>query len=345
MAARFDLDTHLQIRGPDIEPELLQEAQQQAITPYECLAYTRAFRPELLTSLHHVLIRRGQHLAGILSYYERRRALVVVNRLLRLPEEVLQECAQLMLGRHRRANAVQMDGLYSAAATRQPGAHVFDWPTIDCAEVELPASFDAYMQHFGSATRKNLRYCARRLEREFPAARFEMVRGDEMSQEIVASVIELNHLRMASKGKASGMDETFAAHMAALVQSHGVGCIVIEGSKVVAGTLCSRIGVGWTLHVIAHDPRFNHLRLGLLCLLRSVEEAIAASATRFNFLWGASDYKTLFGAQIRPLHARRYYRSRLGRLLAACDLKEAVTHSLRRNAVTWRKRHRSRKPA
>jgi hypothetical protein len=321
-------DLALEIRGPDLEPDLLREAERHAFTPYECLAYTQAFRPEILPSLHHVLIRSEAVPTAILSYYEQGRQLVVVNRLLRLEDDVLRACTQLMLSAHPRARAVQFDGLYSAMDRHGQGTRTFSWATIDCAEVELPRSFEDYMQQFGSATRKNLRYCARRLEREFPTARFEMVAGPAMSHDVVAAVIELNHLRMAAKGKASGMDRAFASHLTALGQAVGVGCVVVEESKVVAGTLCSRIGAGWTLHVIAHDPRFNHLRLGLLCLLRSVQEAIGSGATRFNFLWGASDYKTLFGARIRPLHARRYYRNSFSQLLSAGDFKEALRHGL-----------------
>jgi hypothetical protein len=351
-AATSDRDTQVyassralavEICGPEIAPALLLTAESAVATPFECLAYVRAFRPEIIPRLCHAVVRRDRQLVAIFSFYPRGKTLVVVNGLIRLPDDVLAECAASMLRHNPSMRSVEFGDLYNGAGTAPHGrVRSSTWETIDCAEAELPRSYAEYLQIFGSATRKNLRYCARRLQRESPSVTFHIVHGDELSDDTVAAVVQLNHLRMASKGKASGMDEVYAARLAALSRSHGVGCIARDGSRIVAGTLCTRVGTGWTLHVIAHDPRFNHVRLGLLCLLKTVEEAIGSGAPRFNFLWGASDYKVLFGGKISTLRARRYYRDRSSQLLAFADMRDCVIHSLRRRLSTWRANRRAK---
>jgi hypothetical protein len=331
----------LEIHGADIAAELLSAAESAVDTPFECLAHIRAFRPELISRLRHAVVRHGQQLVAILSFYEHRRSLVVVNRLIRVPDDVLGECAALMLEHNPRMASVTFSDLYNGTVgTRTDRIRSMTWLASDCAEVELPESYDEYMQHFGSSTRKNLRYCARRLEREFPAVSFRILERQEITEEIVTAVVELNHRRMASKGKSSGMNASYTHRLAALSQSHGVACLATDGARIVAGALCTRLGQGWTLHVIAHDPTYNHVRLGLLCLLKAVAVAIQGGARRFNFLWGVSDYKLLFGAKITLLRARRYYRSWGCQLLAIHDMKDYVLQSTRRRLSSWRARLR-----
>jgi hypothetical protein len=333
----------VQVCGSEIAPELLLAAEAAVDTPFACLAHVRAFRPELIPRLRHAVVRRGRQLLAVFSFYARRRTLVVVNRLIRLSDDILAACAARLLEQNPSMHSVQFDDLYNGeVGSCDTRVRSLAWPTVDCAAVELPRTYPEYLQSFGSTTRKNLRYCARRLERESPHVTFRILRHEELAEPLLRDVVQLNHLRMASKGKASGMDDVYVSRLAALSRSHGVACVATDGLTVVAGTLCTRVGNGWTLHVIAHDPKFNHLRLGLLCLLRTVEEAIGSGAARFNFLWGASDYKLLFGCEVSVLQARRYYRSVRSQLLAFGDLRDCALQSVRRRLSQWRRREGKR---
>lgn len=334
----------VEICGAEIAAGLLRAAEFTVATPFECLAYARAFQPEIIPRLRHAVLHRERRLVAILSFYESGKSLVVINKLLRLPDDILADCAAKMLHHHPGMRSVEFDGLNNTGtATRSAPVRSFTWQTIDCAEAELPSSYTDFLESFGSTTRKNLRYCDRRLQRESPNVAFRILEGEQLTEAIVAEVVQLNHLRMASKGKTSGMDPTYVSRLAALCRSHGVGCVATDGSKAVAGTLCTRVGSGWTLHVIAHDPKFNHVRLGLLCLLRTVEEAIGGGAVRFNFLWGASDYKVLFGGKISALRARRYYRNMSSQLLSLTDIRDFALQSLRRQLSTWKRARRQRR--
>jgi hypothetical protein len=328
------------IWGPEIPTALLAAGEAAVDTPFASLAHARAFRPEIVPGLRHAVLRNGQQLVAVLSFYIHRRSLVVVNRLIRLPDAILAACTAQLLERHPSMQSVEFSDLYPDEPARfnQEAVRQLSWPTIDCAVAELPGSYDAYLQNFSSSTRKNFRYCARRLERESPNVSFRILGAQEINAATVAAVVRLNHLRMASKGKTSGMDESYVSRLTTLSRSHGVACIAADGSEVVAGTLCTRVGHGWTLHVIAHDPRFNHLRLGLLCLLKTMEQAIGAGGTRFNFLWGSSDYKLLFGGKVSALQARRYYRTVGNQLLAFGDIRDCAIQTVRRRLSKWRHR-------
>lgn len=335
----------LEVYGPNIPVTLLLAAEAAVDTPFECLAHVRAFRPELISRLRHAVVRRAREVIAILSFYEDGKRLKVVNRLVRLSDDILHECAALLLDLNPAKWSVEFNDLHNGAGEGHAGrARSLTWQSMTCAEAELPGSYDEYLRNFGSTTRKNLRYCARRLERESPAVSFRILRRDEITEEIVASVVELNHRRMTSKGKTSGMDSGYTAHLSALASSHGVACIAADGVRVVGGTLCTRVGNGWTLHVIAHDPQYNHVRLGLLCLLKTIAEAIEGGTRRFNFLWGASDYKVLFGGKISVLRSRRYYRSLGCQLLAVHDVRDCLIQSARRQLASWRARARSSRP-
>jgi hypothetical protein len=329
--------------GPDISPTLLLAAEALTDTPFSCLAFARAFRPEIIPQLRHAVVRNGGQLLGVLSFYRRGEVLVVVNRLVRLADEVLEVCAAAMLQENPTARSIEINDLYNARG-RLPTAWppALTWRTIDCVAAALPRSFTEYLANFGSATRKNLRYCARRLEREAPGLKFLIQRREEIAAETVEAIVQLNHRRMAFKSKASGIDDLYTSRLAALMRSHGAACVAADGPTIVAATLCTEVGHGWTLHVIAHDPRFNHVRLGLLCLLKTMEAAIDSGARRFNFLWGVGEYKVLFGGELDTLRARRYYRNAGNRLLAIGDMRDCVAQSARRRLSLWRRRYQAR---
>jgi hypothetical protein len=330
----------VQICGPDISPQLLSLAEATVDTPFASLAYVRAFQPEICTQLQHAVAWRGQELIGILSFYPRGTALVVVNRLVRLSDAVLERCAAAMLAWHPRAQSVRIDDLYGSPAggSQYHALRSRTWSTMDCVVLELPHEFSAYLERFGPATRKNLRYCARRLEREAPAVKFRMCQREQIDGSVVAGLVRLNHERMASKGTISGIDDAYQARLTALCRSHGIACIATDGATIVGGTLCTQVAGGWTLHVIAHDPKFNHVRLGLLCLLRTVEQAIASGAARFNLLWGVGDYKLLFGGTVVALRARRYYRSVAAQVRALADMRDCAAQCARRGLSRLRRR-------
>jgi hypothetical protein len=323
----------IQVYGPEIPAAILAAAERSADNPYSCLAAYRAFEPEIAAVLRHLVITSEDRVLGILSYHERGSSLFIVNRLIGFNDEILDSCISTLFSTHQAANRIVMDGVYEGEARLRHGIARLSWCAMENLLLDLPASFEQYMSHFGPKTRKNLRYCAKRFQRENPGAEFAILTRDAIDEATVNSVVALNHLRMESKGRTSGVDAKFAAALLTLCRSHGIACVARgKDGKILAGTLCTRVGNGLSLQTIAHDPVFNHVRLGLLCLLKSIETGIASGATVFHFLWGDSQYKALFGARAAPLLSHRYYRSWIHRFLALRDWRDQIGQRSRRYA-------------
>jgi Acetyltransferase (GNAT) domain len=278
-------------------------------------------------------VTSGDRVLGVLSYHERGSSVFIVNRLIGFDDEILDRCASALFATHQAAHRIVMDGVYEDEARLRLGIARRSWCAVENLLLDLPASFEQYMSHFGPKTRKNLRYCAKRFQRENPGAEFAILTRDALDEATVNSVVALNHLRMESKGRTSGVDAKFAAALLALCRSHGIACIARDrDGKILGGTLCTRVGNGLSLQTIAHDPAFNHVRLGLLCLLKSIETGIASGATVFHFLWGDSQYKSLFGAHTAPLLSCRYYRSWIHQIFALRDWRDQIGQRSRRYA-------------
>jgi CelD/BcsL family acetyltransferase involved in cellulose biosynthesis len=86
--------------------------------------------------------------------------------------------------------------------------------------------------------------------------------------------------------------------------------------RVLGGTLSTRVGGYWSLQVIAHDPECDHLSLGSLALMRTIEFAIGYGAVSFHLLWGRNSYKDRFGGQFVPLTDAHVYRNNVAAWLA-----------------------------
>jgi len=337
-------DPSIELAGPDEAAQALLDAERKVDNPYSCLVFVRAFEAQMLGELRHLILRADGEVSGVLSYRARGSTLTVVNRLLELPPGVLASCVARLFDANPNARRIVIDGLYDAGPSPNRATRGYPrrrWRGVENFEVALPSTLDEYMSVFGSRTRKNLRYSERRFRREHPGADLVVLEGGDIDAATVNAIVRLNHLRMESKGRESGLDTQYARKLLTLCRAHGVACIAREGGEVLAGTLCTRVGSGWCLHVIAHDPKLNHVRLGLVCLLRAVEAAIGSGATKFHFLWGDAPYKALFGGRMRPLWTHCYYRSHLHRLFAIRDVATGLKQRLRRRLAQWNRKHRA----
>jgi hypothetical protein len=90
------------------------------------------------------------------------------------------------------------------------------------------------------------------------------------------------------------------------------------------------------MHVIAHDPAYDDLRLGLLCCALTIEDAITRGCHQFHFLWGRYDYKTRLGGEREALSQVFVFRDLSAFLQRPGDL---VTHALA-SARAWLRRQR-----
>lgn len=179
--------------------------------------------------------------------------------------------------------------------------------TAEDYRIDLPETPEAYLQGLGKQTRKHLPYYLRRLQREW-AGRFaiEVASGSLISRESYSDLLKLNQLRMRTKRRRSLWKHEVADRRWRIVQQSGLLVSLKLGEQLSGGTLSFLQGREAYLSVIAHDPRYDPLNLGNVCLWQTIEHLIRLGYTAFHLLWGASFYKAQFGGQIQPIYRVTY---------------------------------------
>ena len=174
--------------------------------------------------------------------------------------------------------------------------------------VTLSDTVDAYRKRLGGETRRHLKRRLEQLAREYPSYAFKVLRGADVPHELIGEIVRLNGARMAAKSKTSDIDEDNERRMQALLTPFGaVGVVMIEGD-VAAGGIGYRVGPNFFLRVIAHDPRYDRVSLGRVCIYLMICDAIENEAREFHFLWGQHPYKYNFLGEDRDLILANVYR-------------------------------------
>ncbi len=176
--------------------------------------------------------------------------------------------------------------------------------------LELPASVDDWYASLSARTREKLRQCLRRAQRGEPTLSFRVFNDVDISERQVLAVLKMSRARMRAKGRTYGMDACEERRLCALMRERGqLASIEVDG-HMRAGLLCTLAGNDVYMHVIAHDPAFDEMRLGYLCCVLCIEAAIAQRLHRFHFLWGWYDYKIRLGGQRQALEHALLWRNR-----------------------------------
>jgi hypothetical protein len=204
-----------------------------------------------------------------------------------------------------------------------------DWRLIEVRRInedyriDLPATPEEYLQGLGKQTRKHLPYYLRRLRRECQESFVVQTSiGEQISRQAFIGLLALNQLRMRSKGQETFWTRGSALHRWPLIRKTGLFLGLEVGGKLVGGTLSFLYGDEAFLITIAHDPQYDRLNLGSICLWQTVEHLIRLGCRAFHLLWGASFYKAQFGGQLAPIYRATYARNM--RAAAACWLSRSL---------------------
>lgn len=202
--------------------------------------------------------------------------------------------------------------------------------------LSLPDSAEAWKASLSSQTREKIRYHYRRSCRRQPDLSFRQIQGSDMSDAQFDRLLQLSQARMAHKGRSFNMGAREAHCLRAMIRECGQLSVIEIQGEICAGLLCTRLEKSIFMHVIAHDPRHDDLRLGFLCCALTIEAAIASRAERFHFLWGFYDYKTRLGGQRQSLHRALVFRSWWHGLAHPLLLGAQLIQRARRKIRQWR---------
>ena len=283
-------------------------------------AWTRAFLGGRPLHLLRVSDDAGT-LAGLLPLYEESEGLcrlvggVDVSDYLDLivPSGLEEEVWQAVL-QHRAGEAGEWDlhAIRAASPTREivPRLGVASGLGVEvetedrCPVLELPSSWDGYLEGLSGKDRHELRRKMRKLERELPGT---SVRSQAALEGWDAALDEFLRLHRLSKvGKARFMDERMEAFFLDATRAlAGAGWARLWfldwNGAAVASFLCLEYAGSVGLYNSGFDPAHAKLAPGIVLLAHVIRDAIERGVPVFDFLRGEESYKYAFGPKPHDL--------------------------------------------
>ncbi len=243
--------------------------------------------------------RRNGHIKTLVLFERIGRCARVLNEVFDVAGDELREFADAVFAQHRELQAISINSAFlDAKPSRYPCWSV---EVSEDYQLSLPHSAEDWLASLSSQTREKFRAHLRRAQRRQPGFVFRTMTGSAIGEAQVRRVIELNRARMMRKGRRFGMSEADQDRLLQMMHERGLLSVIEIDGELRAGLLCTLAGDDIYMHVIAHDPQFDELRLGFLCCALTIQDAIDRRLRRFHFLWGRYDYKTQLGGERRSL--------------------------------------------
>jgi CelD/BcsL family acetyltransferase involved in cellulose biosynthesis len=230
----------------------------------------------------------------------------ILNELFDIEKNAIEELCAYIFEKNPECSKIRFTRIPLSASDLSLPAN--DWLVSEDYVLRLPEDPEVYFSKLGCATRKHLKYYDRKLLEHDSQAKFYLVKGSDIERDVVEKVIILNHRRMKTKGKTSGLRGEYAKKVSALAFRYGFIGVFESAGEIIAGALSFQVGRHFYLETIAHDDCYNRFNLGQLCLLKTIQRAISEGATHFHFLWGDCEYKTRFLAKKVPFFGVDVYR-------------------------------------
>ncbi len=283
-------------------------------------AWTRAFLGGRPLHLLRVSDDAGT-LAGLLPLYEESAAVrrlvggVDVSDYLDLiaPAGLEEEAWQAVL-QHRAGEASEWDlhAIRAASPTREivprlcaaAGLGVEVETEDRCPVLDLPSSWDAYLEGLSGKDRHELRRKIRKLERELPGTSVRSHAALDGWDAALADFLRLH--RLSKVGKARFMDERMEAFFQDATRAlAGAGWARLWfldwNGAAVASFLCFEYAGAVGLYNSGFDPVHAKLAPGIVLLAHVVRDAIERGVPVFDFLRGEESYKYAFGPKPHDL--------------------------------------------
>ncbi len=160
-----------------------------------------------------------------------------------------------------------------------------------CPRVDLPGTWDEYLEGLGKKDRHELRRKLRRLAQSGDV-RLEVL---DTPAEINSALGDFLRMHTASRSDKAAFFEGIASETARKNQAKLL-FLTLDGVRV-AGVLCFRIRNELLLYNSGYDPAYSGLAVGLLSKALALRHAIEEGLARFDFLRGAEPYKYDLGGQ------------------------------------------------
>jgi hypothetical protein len=291
----------------DVPPAIEAEMDRLYGSLYSSLSYFRIYGGA--ENANTYVARKGDRIAAIFLFRLEGNIVRVINEGMHATPEELERFTNYAFAVFPAASAVVFHAV--PVKVRNLSRPIQSAICTDDIAVTLDATVQDYLARLGNSTRKNIRRHKSKLERMHPSFQFRAHAGSDIDERFVRDIIGFNHRRMASKGKASSLDDAETQRIIRLVRERGLVTVATVDGKVAGGAIVLRIGDCFCSLVNAHDSRYDAHRLGTICCFLTICECIERGGKRFDLMWGHYDYKTALLGEHRYLYRIVVYRSKL----------------------------------
>lgn len=344
------IESHHRVRAQD--PGLATEFHRWPLPDYVWPALERCYRSiycsesqlrisgSLTPRIEAWVARRDGCISAVILFDRHRHHVRVLNEVVTLSAQVLGEFADAVFELYPKLHVISLRAIRTATLPK----HYIGLSTemSDNYLLKLPATVDEWKRSLSARTREKLRSFLRRAQQRAPTFSFRTLGTDEMSSALIKQIIQFNRARMQVKGKRFGMSAAEERQICQIMLERGQSSIIEIDGKLRAGLLCTLVDGEVYMHVIAHDPAYDDLRLGFLCCALTIEDAIAKGCQRFHFLWGQYDYKTRLGGEREILSQVLVFRDAWSLVQQPGLLISHVLAWARASARAWVRRQRQR---
>jgi CelD/BcsL family acetyltransferase involved in cellulose biosynthesis len=200
----------------------------------------------------------------------------------------------------------------AAAAALAGGLARHGW-TAARAQTELcpfirlaGASWDSYLATLGPEHRYNVRRKLRKLEQRY-TVRLDVADRDDGRREALQALIALHERRWDERGGSEAFCtpalRAFHEEWSRLALERGwlrLFVLRLDG-RPAAALYGFRYGASFCFYQSGFDPQHRQDSLGLVCMAKAIERAIAEGVSEYDLLHGAEGYKFLWARETRPL--------------------------------------------
>jgi hypothetical protein len=180
------------------------------------------------------------------------------------------------------------------------------WNFMSDWVVDLPSTYAEYLEKLGKTSRKHLTSYARRLQHKLPS-QLSIIEGSDISQELVADLVELHRQRMQNADRKFWLTPDKIARRTQLAHECGLFCGRWAEDRLIGGTLNFFHGSTAYLSLVAHDPQYDNLHCGLVCLLDTIQNLIARGISKYNLHTRYSPFKTRMGGVEHKHHGKMIF--------------------------------------
>lgn len=258
--------------------------------------------------------RAGNAVVCVLLFRIEGRVAKVINQQIALSAADLRGFSRAVFARYPQ---VQRISLYAIDTRLAQFPYPFQqFEALEENVLALPPTAEQYRAILSPNLHKRLQSAERKLKRDCPRYRFEVLAGTEVSEAMLRKIAGLAGARMAAKQQDAYIREADIASILGVVHAYGYAGVLTVDGEVRAGNVFYGVGQRYFMHIIAHDPDYDKYMLGHMVQYLAACHCIALGGRECCLMGGGRENKARFGARQMFLCSVDIYRSRTQRLLS-----------------------------